>query len=48
VGRAQVRVGTGLLYPAQPVRRVAAELTELGGHRLGIAGHEGATFYFAL
>ena len=27
VGRAQVRVGTGLLHPAQPVDRVAAELS---------------------
>jgi hypothetical protein len=42
VGRAQVRVGTGLLHPAQPLRRVAAELTELIGHRLGVADHNHA------
>ena len=44
VGRAQVRVGTGLLHPAQPVRRVAAELTELIGDRLGVADHDHAQY----
>ena len=42
VGRAHVRVGTGLLHPAQPVRRIAAELGELIGHRQRLAGHDDA------
>ena len=42
VGRAHVRVGPGLLHPAQPVRRIAAELTELIGHREGLTGHDDA------
>ncbi len=42
LGGAQMRVGTGLLHPAQPARRIAAELAELVGHRLGVAEHDHA------
>ena len=36
VGGPQVRVGAGDLHPAQPVRRIAAELAELIGDRPGV------------